>query len=41
MSRGGTIQRDSCQELAFRVEVTVVCMVLRGEETLLYLKDLV
>ena len=22
MSRGGTIQRDSCQELAFRVEVT-------------------
>ena len=28
MSRGGTIQRDSCQELAFRVEVTVVCMVL-------------
>ena len=35
MSRGGAIQRDSCQELAFRVEVTVVCMVLRGEETLL------
>ena len=36
-----TIQVVSYQELVLEQVLKVVCMVLRGEETILYLKELV
>ena len=37
----GTIQTVSYQELVLERVLKVVCMALRGEETILYLKELV